>query len=226
MTIPKYLVDSARRHREAGRRAALIVRHAERHPISTLRGHEAVLLTDRGHEQARIAGQMLAEIASTIRVVHSVVMRCEQTARGIVEGARAAGADAALVGATERLAAPFIKDKERALALAEELGHGFIRAWFNDTFPDVFEPRSAAAHGQLDVVAEHLASSVDDTLWVFVSHDWNVALVREELLGVRPEDRWPQFLDGVAIGVQGEEMIVELEEKSGIRSSTGPKRAR
>lgn len=220
--IPEHLLDSAARHIQHGWRAALVVRHAERHPIAELRRHPEVLLTEEGHAQAVRAGQTLARVARRVRVHHSPVERCAQTARGLVAGAREAGIDAALVGPVPELAYPFVLDPDRAWPLVEGHGMMFIRRWFDgDVPPDIFEPRASAARTQLAAVRRVLdTDSVD--LTVFVSHDWNVALLREDVLGVRPEDGWPHFLDGIAVSLATSsavrELVVELRERQARRA--------
>lgn len=218
MPIPAYLLTSVERHRQRGGRAALVVRHAERHPVLDLRTHEEVLLTDRGHAQAVEGGRLLARLSSHVRVLHSPVERCAQTARGLVEGARGAGAEAAVVCALEELGSPFVKDKKRAWEIVTSAGPRFIREWFDGRMPeDVFEPRASAARGQLDVVARWVEQHEPRTLVVFVSHDWNIAIVREELLGVTPERTWPGYLDGVTVAVDEREVVVELDGRVGRR---------
>lgn len=221
MPIPVHLLRSVARLRQTGARAALVVRHAERHPVIDLRNHEEVLLTERGHVQAEKCGTLLAPLAARLRVLHSPVERCAQTARGIVAGARGAGSDAEVVCAVEELASPFVKDKTRAWDLVTATGPGFIREWFDGRMPpDVFEPRAQAARGQLDVVSRWLTQHTErepDTLVVFVSHDWNIAIVREELLGVTPETVWPGYLDGVVVSVDERDIVVELDGRVGRR---------
>ena len=173
--------------------------------------HEAVRLTERGHRQAHQAGRQIAALSSSLLLHHSPVERCGQTARGIAAGATEAGATTKVKGVVETLGNPFIRDRTRAWALVHEMGPRFIRAWFDGELPsDVFEPRSAAARTQLAAVSEALrAPAADDVAHVLVTHDWNLAIVREELLGVTPERTWPEFLDGVVVSLDGDELVVE-----------------
>ncbi len=238
MTIPTALLDEILLHRRAGRRAGLVVRHAERHPIVDLRTHHTLLLTERGHAMAQDGGRALAARLSPssspsfsssssslrLRAIHSPVERCAETARGLVQGARAAGVAASVVGSDVVLGDPFLRDRRRALALAHDLGHGFLRAWFDGRVDDdVLQDHRAAAADQLSAWSRHIAAPDDvrdavgqgdnvrvdaDDVVVMVSHDWNIALVREVLLGVRHEDTWPHFLDGIVVALDGEAVVV------------------
>lgn len=197
------------------------MRHAEREPVHDLRRHELALLTPRGHEQAREAGALLAAAAPYVRVHHSPVERCGETARGLVEGIKKAGSRAELVCEVPALASPFVLDRSRVdeLFIQQTSFHGFLRDWFDGKFPsDVLMPRGPAALSQVAAVLEHLTHK--DALHVFVSHDWNILLVREELVGHRIEDGWPQYLDGFALAIEGDELVIETESRKGRRKIT------
>src|SRR5687767_3862842 len=104
--VPSTLLDAWSRHAKAGRRAALFLRHAEREPVVDLRTHERARITEPGRIAAHASGKRLAEIAQHIRVHHSPIERCGETARAIVDGAREAGAKADVVCALEGLGSP------------------------------------------------------------------------------------------------------------------------
>lgn len=209
MAFPQHLLDAWRGARTARRHAALLVRHAERGPVRDLSTHEAVRLTERGHQQAFAAGRQIAALSPSVLVHHSPVERCGETARGVVSGATEAGGFARVKGAVEALGNPFIKDRTRAWALVKQIGPRFIREWFDGKLPsDVFEPRAPAARAQLSAVADALAADAE-VAHVLITHDWNLAMVREELLGITPERCWPEFLDGVVVSIDGDKLLVE-----------------
>jgi hypothetical protein len=241
MTIPDALLHDLAVHRRAGRRAGLVVRHAERHPIVDLRTHHTLLLTERGHVMADDAGRALVATLATggaardaatapaaaaratstlrLRAVHSPVERCAETARGLVRGARACGIAAVVHGPDVALGDPFLRDRHQALALAHELGPAFLRAWFDGRVgDDVLQDHRAAARDQVAAWARHVDDAGDDAsggdVVVLVSHDWNVALVREVVLGVRHEETWPHFLDGVVVALDGDEVVVAYDGRA------------
>lgn len=209
MSLPEHLLDAWRTARRSRRPAAFMVRHAERGPVTDLDTHEEVRLTERGHRQAQEAGRVIAALTSSVVLHHSPVERCGETARGIASGASGAGASAQVGGALDVLGTSFIKDKPRAWALVRKHGPGFIRQWFDGNLPaEVFEPRAPAAHAQLTVVDAALSAEAD-AAHVLVTHDWNLAVVREELLGITPERAWPDYLDGVVVSLDGDQLLVE-----------------
>jgi broad specificity phosphatase PhoE len=194
----------------SGRRA-LVLRHAERFAVVDLATHEDVLLTEAGHANARVAGAELHAVApgATLVVGHSPVERCAQTARGVAAGFAGQGGRVRTVGAVAHLASPFVVDKGKAYALVNGFGHRFIRAWFDGEVPeDCFQKRHRAAAEQLDVLVEAVRGCAEDELAVFITHDWNIALMREEFLGVKHEDfGWPGYLDGVSVAVRDDARV-------------------
>ena len=201
----------------------MFVRHAEREPVLDLRTHERARLTPQGHADAKESGALLAKLSSYVRVHHSPVERCGETARGLVEGAAAAGARAEVIRELQALGSPFIVNPER---VSELIGPGeakgrinfkqFMRDWFDGRHPpEILMARGPAAVTQLGCVVEHLGTAQEDGVHVFVSHDWNIMLVREEVLGIKLEDKWPHYLDGFVVALDGDELVIDSEGVEG-----------
>ena len=81
-------------------------------------------------------------------------------------------------------------------------GEHFVRLWFSGQVGDnlILPPAGIARH-KLTFLREKLAEPVASgrRLDLHISHDWNVIILRELLLGVRHEEAgWAPFLDGVA----------------------------
>jgi len=195
-------------------RAILLVRHAERGPIVDVATHREVLLTPAGHEAARAAGHLLAALAprraGRVRLLHSPVERCAETARGIGHGLRERDVEHALHGEVGMLGEHYVRDVERGNAHARQHRHAYLRAWLDGVIPDdVLVAKREAGRGQLRAVVE-LAPAAGD-LTVMVTHDWNIALLRETLLGLTHEAfGWPGFLDGILFVVEAYEVRVRV----------------
>lgn len=209
MSVPEHLLEGWRAARRGRRSAALLLRHAERGPVTRLDNHEDVRLTERGHQQAQEAGRALASLSAHVLLRHSPIERCAETARGIQSGAEGGGARAQVGGVLHELGTTYVMDKPRAWALVQEHGGRFIREWFDGRLPsEVFVPRAQAARAQLRAVDVVLGDDVD-AMHVMITHDWNLAILREELLGITPERTWPDYLDGVVVSRDGDELVVE-----------------
>lgn len=199
MDLRPALVDAAAAHRKRGRRTALLVRHAERDAIVDLSRHEEALLTQNGHAAAQSGGRLLASaVDDAVALVHSPVPRCKETALGLLRGVSDAGRAAHVVGEAPALGASYLKDTGGLARSYLKHGKNFVRAWFDGEIDrDYIDPCDVVATRQLEALKHNL---VDHEFVVAVSHDWNIAAVREHSLGLRFEDvGWPKFLDGVVV---------------------------
>jgi broad specificity phosphatase PhoE len=197
------LMALALKHLASSSSVALLVRHAERGPIADLARHHEVLLTADGVAAAERSGRRLGDRLhaagiGSVAVIHSPVERCAQTARGIAAGAHAAGLAVDVVGVVEHLGANYLRDPQRVAEAASKDGAGFVRHWFNGQLaPSWIAPLDDVANGLITALAQHLQRQ---RFVVGVSHDWNIAAVREHALGLRFEDvGWPPFLDGLVV---------------------------
>ncbi|HYB79469.1 MAG TPA: histidine phosphatase family protein [Thermoplasmata archaeon] len=180
--------------------AAIVIRHAERLPIPHARDLNYVGLTDSGVIAAEEMGRQLARYAG-IRILHSPVARCEQTALALSSGARTAGSTVFEIRSERRLGGSYLIDRDSALRKADTLGTSFIREWFSGRLePGLMLSLSESLRIHLDLMKERLGSTgLGPRLEVLVTHDWNVSVLREGFLGVRNEDvGWPEYLDGVS----------------------------
>jgi broad specificity phosphatase PhoE len=200
---------------QEGQPAALLVRHAERGAIIDLARHHEILLTPEGHLAATRSGSTLRRAVGNVRVAvaHSPVERCAQTARGLMTGysARQRDDDAGVdhdavdfdtVGVVNDLGDTYLRDPARVAEAYRLGGKEFIRAWFDGRIDgDVIAPCKDVATLQVDALRGLM--TVHRAV-VAVSHDWNIAALREHALGARFEDvGWPEFLDGVVVRADG-----------------------
>lgn len=184
-----------------GTPAALLVRHAERGPVVDLARHHEVLLTPAGLAAAKTSGERLRAChpQGQLAFAHSPIERCGQTARSLHEGA----AVGAVVGEVDALGSAYLRDPARVAQAYQDGGRDFVRSWFDG---DVDERiiASCAVVAQLQI--EALTSLLQHhPAVVAVSHDWNIAALREHALGARFEEvGWPEFLDGVVVTHRGD----------------------
>jgi hypothetical protein len=191
---------STLRNLNARRVVALLIRHAERFPIVDAADPTQAELTPAGRTAAETLGVRL-EGFSRLRLFHSPVKRCQQTAECIARGADSAGLAVTLVGPQDPLGIDYILDLAEAGRLAALHGDHFVRLWFSGQIPArVIRPAAEIAAEKL----AYLTARLDDDaglgrLDIHLSHDWNTIILRELMLGVRHEEAgWLDYLDGVA----------------------------
>lgn len=181
--------------------AAAFLRHAERHPIADVSDPAVAELTERGIADAEAFGRRI-EGFDCVRLFHSPVKRCRQTAEAIAAGAAAAGRRVDLVGPENALGIDYILDKTEAGRLTLKHGDHFVRLWFTGQVdPAVIEAAEKIAAHKIAHLTRRLQESCTHgrRLDLHVSHDWNIIILRELMVGVRHEDvGWLDFLDGVA----------------------------
>lgn len=195
--------------------AGIMIRHAERDPISSVREIDLVGLTEAGSAAARDLGRRLAHYPE-LRVFHSPVARCERTGTAIAEGAAEGGSRVLEVSRESLLGGSYTIDRTRAFAKAEELGSQFLRVWFSgDLEPGLMRPFDDSLHEHLSLVRKGLETSTPRKLLiVYVTHDWNVSVVREGLLGIRNEDAgWPEYLDGVSFALRSGQLQCRFRKR-------------
>ncbi len=180
---------------------AAVMRHAARHPIANPAEPTLAEITADGAKAAAEFGSRLAGF-DRLRLFHSPVKRCGQTAAAIAEGAARAGLAVELAGAREEIGVGYILDQAEAGRLTLLHGDRFVRLWVEGKIPAaVVWPARTLAARQADFVAARLREPVvgGRRLDLHVSHDWNIIVLRELLLSVRHEEAgWLTFLDGVA----------------------------
>jgi|ERR1051325_1020548 hypothetical protein len=184
------------------RPAALIIRHSERPHISSAIGSNDVPLTPEGIEAAVRLGHTLAQHNSSIRLFHSAVLRCKQTAESVSVGVVRAGATGHVIGSRNCLGGSYLVDHVTALSLADRLGPKFVRTWFGGGIdPAIIKPLAKSLAEHTDYMVTELARSEPRAnLDVHITHDWNVLLFREGIFAIRYEEAgWPEYLDGVVL---------------------------
>jgi len=186
--------------------AAAMIRHGERQPFNSTTDPTKALLTDGGMRAARALGADIRGF-DRLRLFHSPVERCRQTAECIAEGAAGTGLAVEMAGPSEALGFGYTRDMPKAIQMYSAMDHGFIDHWFSGRVPDSVIADPAELVGQtLSHITGHLGK--DDgpgrRLDLHVSHDWNILAMRELLLGITHEQSgWLTFLDGLSFSSQG-----------------------
>lgn len=211
------LLSTLRREAAVGRAVAAVMRHAARHPIADPQRPEVAELTPAGCEAAENFGQQLRGFAR-LRLFHSPVNRCRQTAECIALGAERAGVRVEWQGPQRQLGIEYIRDLAEAGRLTMQHGEHFVRLWFNGEVPiNVIDEARRIADEKSAFVGRHLAqvAHVPGALDLHVSHDWNIIALRELYVGVRHEEAgWLSFLDGVVFAPEGDRLRVAYREST------------
>lgn len=184
----------------SGGAAAAVLRHAPRFPIADPSQPTLAEITPAGATAAEDFGARIRGFAG-VRIFHSPVKRCAQTAEHIARGVRSAGLTAELAGPQPALGVDYIRDLVEVGRLNALHGESFVRLWFSGRISEsLIFPAPRIATATLAFLTDRLEEPAGSRrLDLHVTHDWNVIILRDLMLGVRHEEAgWLGFLDGLA----------------------------
>jgi hypothetical protein len=183
-------------------RAALMIRHAERFPMRSVFDSPGIGLTEKGKSDAKEYGHALP-FYPYYRLFHSPALRCRETAENIATGIGSSGGTVMLIEEVPTLCSPYVKDP-RCLKEADLLGDDFMRAWLDDGLdPDWIDDAETSTVLVLKPLLERLLEG-GGHLDIHISHDWDVMLARETIMGITHENvGWLSYLDGMMFSPNG-----------------------
>ncbi|WP_455364295.1 histidine phosphatase family protein [[Eubacterium] cellulosolvens] len=179
---------------------AVLLRHSVREPIRYDVNHERLHLTEEGRRMAFEFGGQLP-LGKSIRLFYSPVPRCRETAERIHEGIVSHGGTGKLMGVRDFLGVPFI-DFQSILDQVKPIGFStFTRRWLNSQLDvKIIDDPRKAFRKMINGIVSTLTENDRDSIDLYVSHDWNLLLIKEFFLGIKHEDAGlPDYLDGVIL---------------------------
>ncbi len=187
----------------AGTRVGLVLRHAERHPITPESPNwgNGVLLTERGHRQGEALGQRLQGLGS-LGLWSSPVERCRQTALAVAHGAQAPDPS---VRTHTHLGHPgiYLDGTGHHEALMQADFHAYATGYLDQGIAPGSRPVPEASEELLAWVVGEMGSA---SCTLFITHDFFSAALMS-YLGLKAPDRddWCDYLEGVCVldGPQG-----------------------
>ncbi len=193
---------------------AIILRHAERPPVVNLLRHRDALLTVRGKRDSFLLGQKLTGVCP-VRVYHSLVVRCQQTARAISGGLQDQSGSCESVEPLAELAdygSIATGDWREIVEIVKRYSPFFLRKWFDGKVPsDRFMPLRKAAYFTLSILVRQLTEMRTST--INITHDWNIMPMREYFFSLRHEEIGKlDFLDGIAAYITEDKVCVVYHE--------------
>ncbi|MHA1271806.1 MAG: histidine phosphatase family protein [Promethearchaeota archaeon] len=184
----------------------LILRHSHRktsvdpHKLSSLK------LTPQGHEIAKIFGKNLPKNRK-VRLFHSIVERCKETAEGILEGFKEIGGKGEIVGTLQALYdigedSIFIIQKA-----IEHSGDGFLAKWASGKFSrDKIKPLDEYSQYSAIEIWGLCENAPEGCLDIHVSHDLSIMGFRLGWFGLENKDYWVSFLGGFAFSIYNDKI--------------------
>jgi broad specificity phosphatase PhoE len=186
----------------------LILRHSHRNEISTLEKGHKERLTPQGHAIAKQFGENLPNNRS-IKLYHSIIWRCEETAEAIHEGFKSIGGTSELKGKLDPLSTIGITDKDFFLNVfnnvsALDVLYRWAVGFYN---PNVWRSFIEYCKWTAQIILDQVKNSPENGLDIFITHDFNVLTLRFGWFGLPPK-KWVNFLGGFAFMSEGDQILV------------------
>jgi len=185
----------------------LILRHSHRNEPKILEKVYKLRLTPQGHAIAKKFGENLLK-SRPIRIFHSIIWRCEETASNIHVGFKNIGGKSELKGALKILS---------SIGINEEY---FMKQFKHIPFIDIFyrwavgfynpkqwTPFIEYCQKTAHLIMNQVNNSPEKGLNIFVTHDLNLMALRFGWFGLPPE-RWVKFLGGFAFAFHEDRILL------------------
>lgn len=186
----------------------LILRHSQRDEPTALKGAQKMRLTPQGHAIAKKFGEKLPS-NRPIKIYHSIIWRCEETAKDIHDGFKSVSGESELKGKLLPLASIGIYDKEFYMNMFNNgnVMDSFYR-WVVEYYdPHKWTPFVEYCQSAAQIILDQAKKTPENGLYIFVTHDFNLMAFRLGWFGLPPK-KWVKFLGGFAFTVETEQTLL------------------
>jgi broad specificity phosphatase PhoE len=179
----------------------LVLRHSHRNePVGSEKLHE-LKLTPQGHEIARKFGEELPE-ERPIRLYHSVVWRCQETAQDILEGFQKKSGKGEIKGSLKPLFFAGTSPKFFIEVFRDGSPIRFLYQWAAGHFsPEHIMSFQDYSKNAAKKIWNKLLNAPDNTIDIHVTHDIFLIALRYGWFGLPPTEEWVPFLGGFAFSI-------------------------
>jgi len=186
----------------------LILRHSHRNEAKAFEKAQKERLTPQGHAIAKKFGENLPT-SRPIKIFHSIIWRCEETAKNIHEGFKNIGGTSEIKGNLMPLQSIGITEKEFYLKEFNnvpffDIFYRWVIGFYN---PNVWTPFIEYCQSAAQIILDQVKNSPENGLNIFVSHDANIMALRFGWFGLSPE-KWVKFLGGFAFAIEEEQTLL------------------
>ena len=198
----------------------LVLRHSHRNEPKPKEDMREIRLTPQGHAIAKKFGESLP-INRPIRLFHSYIMRCQETAENIQNGFKSVGGDSQLVGKFIPLYHLGINNRAILANLKNFNFKGLIYRWAVGFYSSKdWEPLASYCQNAAHLISKHLKDVPENGINIYVTHDWHLMSLRFGWFGLPPDSQWVKFLGGFAFTFKEDHFL--LLERGELKSVEAP----
>ncbi len=198
----------------------LIIRHSQRYEPKLTDENQYMELTPQGKKIARLFGTKLPK-KRTIRIFHSPVNRCKETAEIIRTGYSEIGGEAIFKGECKAVWGIGIKKQFFMSELQKYQYRTVFFKWASgfyttEEFPSLIRYCQRGA----DVILNQLKLAPKNGIDIYISHDWHTTAFRFGWFGLPPHDKWVDYLGGFAFTFENNQ--ITLSDYGEVKSIKAP----
>jgi broad specificity phosphatase PhoE len=187
----------------------LVLRHSHRNAQKALEGAQKTRLTPQGHEIAKKFGESLPRSRS-LKIFHSIIWRCEETANDINEGFKNVGGSGEVKGKLEVLANIGITNREFYFKLFNNVPildafYRWVVGFYN---PNDWTPFNQYCQSTAHAIMNQTKNSPENGLDIFVTHDFNIIALRFGWFALPLKQKWVDFLGGFAFIIEKDQILL------------------
>jgi broad specificity phosphatase PhoE len=186
----------------------LLLRHSHRDEPNEIEEMHHLRLTNEGHEVAKKFGSLLP-IKRTVRLFHSIIWRCQETAEDIATGFRTVGGNPEIKGNLLALyhagtAPNFFID-----IFKKEPPIQFMYRWVIGFYsPELIMPFQDYCQNVAKTIMNEVNKAPEKSINIYITHDVFLLALRFGWFAFPPDKNWIPFLGGFAFCIDKTKFLI------------------
>ncbi len=189
-------------------RLILILRHSHRNDPKPLENVNKLRLTLKGHALAKKFGENLPT-NRPIRLFHSIIWRCEETAENIHIGFQNIGGSSELKGVLKPLFEIGLQEKTLTERFKNDHFRKVLFRWSAGFYSEKdWTPFTTYCQQTAQLIWNQEKSTPNNGIDIYVTHDWHVMSLRFGWFGLPPDENWVKYLGGFAFTFKNDHIML------------------
>ncbi|MHA2009008.1 MAG: hypothetical protein ACXABO_19240 [Promethearchaeota archaeon] len=186
----------------------MVLRHSHRNDPKPLENVNKLRLTPQGHAVAKKFGENLP-ISRSIKISHSIVWRCEETAENIHNAFLSIGGDSELKGIFEPLFNIGLERRSFAENFKNRHFREILFRWVSGFYlPEDWTPFTQYCQNTAHLIWSQVKKSPHKGINIYVTHDWHTMSLRFGWFALPPDESWVKYLGGFAFSFENDHILL------------------
>ena len=186
----------------------LVLRHSHRNEPQIMEKVHKLRLTPQGHAIAKKFGESLPN-NRPIRIFHSIIWRCEETAENIHNGFKEAGGKSELMGEFSPLYDIGVDNQSLLEQFKNYHFSEIMLRWAAGFYlPEEWTPFTQYTQNAAHLIWNRLKDAPENGIDIHVTHDWHLMTLRFGWFALPPDKRWVNFHGGFAFTFKKDHILL------------------